>query len=106
MNFIYKTIYYSGNPKAEYQKRGNQWFKRVRGAKTEFYLVDVNGSKVLDKAYATKGSLYFYSDTFKLGAGLAVAGIFYFLYKRASNKVKGNAKLSFNISKQNGKPTT
>jgi len=106
MSFLYKTIYFSGNPKAEYQKRGNQWFKRVRGAKTEFYLVEADGSKVLDKAYATKGSLYFYSDTFKVGAGLAIAGLFYFLYRKASKKVKGNSKLSFNILKPNGKPTT
>ena len=108
MNFLYKTIYFSGNPKAEYQKRGDQWFKRAKGAKTDFNLVDVDGSKTLDKAYATKSKLYFYSDTFKVGVGLAVAGIVYFLYRRATKQIKGNPKNNSLLFKANvsGKPTT
>ena len=108
MSFIYKTIYFAGNPKAEYQKRGKDWYKRARGSKNDFYIVDPDGSKTLDKAYASKGSLYFYSDTFKVGVGLVLGGIAYFLYKRTMKQVGGDKKPLTILKKPNvsGQPTT
>lgn len=88
MSFIYKTVYYPANPKAEYQKQGKMWVKRAKGSKGEFYAVEVDNGKILDKEFAQRGSLYFYNDTLKIGLGLAVVGIVYLLYRKTMKAKK------------------
>jgi len=78
MSFIYKTVYYPKNPKAEYQKQGKHWVKRAKGSKSAFYDVEADNALLLDKHFANKGALYFYTDAFKVSVGIAIAGIIYF----------------------------
>lgn len=81
MAFYHKTFYLPANPKAEYQKHGKVWVKRLKGAKTDFYPVDDNGQVVLQNTFKG-GMLYYISDTAKIGT-LAIVGITaYFLFFR------------------------
>ncbi len=79
---LYKTIYFSGNPSAEYQKRGGVWYKRTLGSREVWYKVDPKGAGVLNNAYKSKNPLYYYSNTVLIGGVALIGALGYLAYKR------------------------
>ena len=90
---IYKTLYYKGNPSAEYQYRKGVWYKRKRGSNSQWYPLDSNGQKLLQGEYGSRPMVFFYEPTFLLvaAAGLAVGGWYFYtkVWKQRSGLSKG-----------------
>jgi hypothetical protein len=79
---LYKTLYFKGNPSAEYQKRGGVWYKRPLGSREVWYKLDPKGSDILNNAYIGKNPLYFYSNTVLIGGVALIGALGYLAYKR------------------------
>jgi hypothetical protein len=86
MNFLYKTLTYSGNPDAEYQYRGSKgWYKRKKGSKGEWYAVQSDKVSILDKELKGKG-FFNYSMTAKVGGALLIGIGAFLIYSRFAKK--------------------
>lgn len=77
---IYKTLYYKGNPNAEYQYRKGVWYKRRRGSNNPWIPLDSSGQKLLQDEYGKRPMIFFYDTTTILlgGAILAYAGYYFY----------------------------
>ena len=81
MSFLYKTLYYKGNPDAEYQFRTSGWYKRKKGSKEKWYPVEADKVDILFRYL--KGRAFFnYSATAKIGTVLLLGVGVYFLNKK------------------------
>lgn len=83
MKLLYKTLYYKGNPDAEYQYRGGgKWYKRKKGSKGGWYAVESDKLSVLNDAFAGEKMFFNYSRTAIVGGALLIGAAAYFMVKR------------------------
>lgn len=85
---IYKIFNYPDNPNYDYQYKSNSWYKRKKGSKDKFYVVDSDGQKKLNEYFSKKGILFSYSTPVKIVAGLSLLVIGYTIYKQVKSKKK------------------
>jgi hypothetical protein len=78
---IYKTFSFPENPNAEYQFRSGNWYKRSKGSKDKFFVVDKNGQKKLNDYFTKKGLLFSYSTSLKVIVGLTLALVGFKFYQ-------------------------
>lgn len=83
---IYKVFSFPENPDAEYQYKKGNWYKRKRGSKDKFFVVDKDGQKKLNNYFNVKGMLFSYSTGFKVVSGLTLLIIGYTIYKQVKSK--------------------
>ena len=85
---FYKKLSYPDNPNAEYQRRKGVWYKRKKGSNEQWYRVQDDQVKWLNSYYEKKGKMYFFNDTFIIGAVIGL-GLGYYIYlKRGGFGVK------------------
>ena len=82
---VYKTLYFSGNPNAEYQKRSGKWYKRKKSSTDNWELVDKQHWASLEKENK-QGILFNITSPVKIIAVVGVVGLSYYFYKRYLKK--------------------
>jgi len=82
MDILFKTIYNSDNPAAEYQKRGATWYKRKKGSDEKWYKVDKKYFANLNAKNEKSGFLYNYTTASKIAAVTLIAFVIYKAVKK------------------------
>lgn len=83
---IYKIFAFPENPGFDYQFRNGNWYKRKKGSKESFYVLDKEGQKKLNEYYNKKGILFNYSTSVKVLSALTLLVVGYTIYKKAKLK--------------------
>ena len=83
---IYKIFQFPDNPTYDYQYKNGNWYKRKKGSKDDFYVVDKDGQKKLNEYFNKKGFLFSYSTGVKVISGLSLLIIAYSIYKQVKRK--------------------
>ena len=83
---IYKTFAFPENPGFDYQFKNGNWYKRKKGSKGDFYVLDKEGQKKLNEYYNKKGILFNYSTSVKVLSALTLLVVGYTIYKQVKRK--------------------
>lgn len=83
---IYKIFSFPENPNSEYQYKNNNWYKRKRGSKEKFYVVDKDGQKKLNEYFNVKKLFFNYSVGLKTVVGITLLVTSYYFYNKFKSK--------------------
>ena len=83
---IYKTFQYPENPEYNYKFKNGNWYKRKKGSKSDYYVVDADGQKKLNAYFTDKGMFFNYSLGLKALVGVSALVIGYSIFINFNRK--------------------